>query len=192
MRCPECGENINTLEMCELCNSCVEVELHSNKQQLVEIGEPTLENVREEVEFTCPNCHRLLFEDEGDAILFLSGEADKRTTKGWIKYMRDMMTQDSSEINATRLAIEKWELVRDGADITVGMSTCALCYKHKGRCDDCPISDYTGKTGCNGTPIDGYDDDEDETDVEDISKEMVLFLKRILKRVIVEDRLANE
>lgn len=190
MICPECGENIKTLELRELCCSIIEVELNDRKEHLIEIGKPELTNANDEREYSCPNCHCLLFSDESDAVAFLREDGDKYTTKGWIKYMKNKMTEDYSELNAVKLALEKWELVRDGADIEIGTKTCALCYMFKNKCTECPIGTYTGQTGCNGTPLDGYDEDCDE-DMDNIKQEMVLFLKRILKRVIVEDRLAN-
>jgi hypothetical protein len=183
MRCPECGANIETLELREQRCSRIEVELDASKEHLVEIGKPELTNANDERKYSCPKCHCFLFDDYKDALTFLNEQIDRYCTSGWIKYMRAAVTRDYSDVNALRLAIEKWELIWDGADISVGAATCALCYMHNNRCNECPIGKYTGQTGCDGTPIDGYYDDDDDNHSE-LKREMVLFLKRLLKRTL--------
>lgn len=64
------------------------------------------------------------------------------------------------------ISISKWEhiierLKEESPVLTGGPTTCGLCvlYYHYPECDYCPIRIKTGKSGCENTPIDLWDND---------------------------------
>lgn len=74
---------------------------------------------------------------------------------------------------ALQLSIMKWKTLVDAFEAKVivlsdgAEGTCALCqlYISNWGCDGCPISDYVGLSGCEGTPyVDIYDNPQLELD----------------------------
>lgn len=56
-------------------------------------------------------------------------------------------------------SIAKWEAIVDGTGEDRGTSNCPLCHEfYNNDCVGCPVSAATGKSRCDGTPYEDYDD----------------------------------
>lgn len=67
---------------------------------------------------------------------------------------------DAKALDALKRSItEKWEPIRDGRMVDLGIANCPLCYLYvEDDCCGCPISEKTGLPGCGGTPYMQWDD----------------------------------
>lgn len=86
---------------------------------------------------------------------------------------------------AMELSIAKWEMVarkmidspRNNDKYNL-VKSCALCSLYISNvCKDCPVSQYTKATGCEGTPLNIHKSNIDE------AKDMVVFLKKVQKKM---------
>ena len=61
---------------------------------------------------------------------------------------------------ALRGSIRKWTKIVNGTGSDEGQDNCQCCKKWAENtfCDGCPIKEFTGLSGCEGTPYDLYED----------------------------------
>ena len=62
---------------------------------------------------------------------------------------------DKITLKALKLSIKKWEkIVKSTRATDTGPENCALCelFYYDKYCDDCPVQEKTGSTGCEDTP----------------------------------------
>lgn len=64
-----------------------------------------------------------------------------------------------SEDEALEGSISKWESIVAGTGVDLGPQNCPLCQKYYCvDCRGCPVFEKSGKTHCEGTPYDEWDE----------------------------------
>ena len=90
------------------------------------------------------------------------------------------MSKLTTDIGLMKTTILNWE---HKVETGINNTGCVLCrqYYNSGMtdCEGCPIAEYTGKKGCNGTPFYNVPD-EDHPDFKRYCEEEVQFLKEVL------------
>jgi len=114
---------------------------------------------------------------------------------------------DAETLEALRGSIRKWEEIVAGTGTDEGPINCPLCqrfnklflkqeYTYPNMCTGCPVSNFTGLHGCDGTPYedlenldpDAFDSDEDfERRTYELQQREVEFLKSLLPQESVTD-----
>ena len=60
---------------------------------------------------------------------------------------------DAKTLTPLEESIAHWERIRDGKEPELGVANCALCKSFiSGGCVGCPVREFSGKPGCEGTP----------------------------------------
>lgn len=111
---------------------------------------------------------------------------------------------DAKTLKALEGSIKKWEKIVAGKGCDRGSNNCPLCkmFIRNQFCDGCPVANYTGKDGCQGTPYASFDWSGESTYTSrgykvagpkslQAAKDMVAFLKRLRPRKKAIKRVGN-
>ena len=102
------------------------------------------------------------------------------TEKDVVEFQKtiDGLSEETTDTEAIRLSIRKWELIKAGLIEERGDNNCALCLTNVHSCVSCPVYKKTGQGYCSGTPYMDYDcfssDREEQAEAE------IVFLKNLL------------
>lgn len=81
---------------------------------------------------------------------------------------------------ALRGSIRKWQRIVNGTGIDDGTENCACCKKwnhHGNRCVGCPIFQFTGRRGCEGTPYNlNYHGEDIDKDISELNFLRAVYL----------------
>ena len=71
---------------------------------------------------------------------------------------------------ALEKSIQKWDSIAGGIGIDCGSRNCALCKLYNMSrnitCKGCPVRDFTGASGCSGSPYNKWHDHQLESHTE--------------------------
>jgi hypothetical protein len=95
---------------------------------------------------------------------------------------------DSETLEALKGSIAKWKAIVAGIGSDAGLYDCPLCALFHPRrrpeatsgapCDGCPVKQHTGKSYCEGSPYDHWDEGDDDEEV--VAKAELDFLISLL------------
>lgn len=119
----------------------------------------------------------------------------------------ESVPMDAETLEALRGSIAKWEGIVAGTIVDEGPTNCPLCkrfnklflgrqYTYPDMCTGCPVANFTGFPGCEGTPYDDLesldpDDFESDADLDlrtrELQQQELKFLKSLLPQEPVTD-----
>lgn len=73
-----------------------------------------------------------------------------------LEEMGEAKSMDEKTLEALKGSIAKWEGIVAGTLLDKGHRNCPLCASFYPSCDDCPVKNRTGFSGCARTPYDNW------------------------------------